>query len=302
MLSFSDRPSALIALPPDTRAQRRRRFAYAGALVVHLIVLALFTLFVKLLPPSKATERSAPTEIVTITHRTSRSTAVAAASVVSPARRPIVHPAPVAAPRAPVPVATSAPPPVPKTVAVRPISRRAVVPVRHPPRPLPAPQAPHRAAVPSTATGATKATLSQAKIDAITNDLAENIRADRDAIDPTKVRPSTPAPMKEYGPATDAFSLGDTRNHHGLCDPIKSWDSDGYDYYYVACNVRFSDGTMQRQNVPWPVRFDPNDDPFSGTSGHDLPLAVPLPGWHIAAGETVSPELREYAKDHGVSI
>jgi hypothetical protein len=90
--------------------------------------------------------------------------------------------------------------------------------------------------------------------------------------------------------------------HHGLCDPIKSWQQDGYNYYFVACNVRFSDGTYQRQPVPWPVRFKPSRDPFAGTFGGSEPLALPLPGWTLPAGETISKELREYAQDQGVTL
>ncbi|MBD5634327.1 MAG: hypothetical protein IAI49_07590, partial [Candidatus Eremiobacteraeota bacterium] len=143
--------------------------------------------------------------------------------------------------------------------------------------------------------------LSAQKIAQITQDLQGEIDADRGAHGALAVAPEPAPTMKRYAMDVGDLTAG-ALNHHGLCDPIQDWHENGFNYYYVACNVKFSDGTFQRQNVPWPVRFPPADDPFAGTAHQDKPLAMPLPGWHLSAGETVTIELREYAHDHGVEI
>ncbi len=285
----SERRSGLLSRPPDREVRRRRRLSLGGSLLVHAVAFALFALIASVVPSTPTREGAAPAEIVTITRRTPRPAPDPAAA----ARTPEIARARPAALRVPVPPAI--PLPLPRAIPARSPAPVATAASRR--RVAYAPALP-----PGAGAGSAANALSQAKLGALERGFAANIARDRDAIHPTDVAPSTPAPAKEYGPALASFEVGDSRHHHGLCDPIRSWESEGYDYYYVACNVRFSDGTMQRQDVPWPVRFDPKDDPFTGTSGHDLPLAAPLPGWHLAQGEFVSPELREYAKDRGVVI
>lgn len=145
-------------------------------------------------------------------------------------------------------------------------------------------------------------TLSDARIAQITSDLRADIANDV-ARRPSAlaVAPAAIATPRHYALDASSFLSGD-RTHHGLCDPIKNWEQDGFNYYFVSCNVRFSDGTYQRQPVPWPVRFPPGNDPFAGTANGEKPLAMPLPGWHLPAGESVSVELRAYARDHGVTL
>ncbi len=143
--------------------------------------------------------------------------------------------------------------------------------------------------------------LSDSRIAQIENGLRSAIASDRGRIDPLAGTTSAVAGPKHY--TADAFNFGEgDRHHHGLCDPIKDWTEGDYDYYFVSCNVRFSDGTFQRQAVPWPVRFTKTSDPFNGTAAGEKPLAMPLPGWHLPPGETVTPELREYARANGVDL
>ena len=214
--------------------------------------------------------------------------------------------------------------PVPRRVIPHPIVAAAPAPIARAPKPTPVrppPRAiPHPAELAKNGGGAhvppqqqpprpgadtsKRTQLSAQKIAQITQDLQGEIDADRASHGTSAALAVAPAPaptMKKF-----AMDIGDLTagglSHHGLCDPVKDWQEDGYDYYYVACNVRFSDGTFERQPVPWPVRFPPNDDPFNGTAHRDKPLAPPLPGWHLPPGETVTVELREYAHDHGVDI
>ncbi len=136
----------------------------------------------------------------------------------------------------------------------------------------------------------------------IESHLAATIADARSGIDPVRVPPEPIAAPKHYSADFSAFD-GAIGRHHGLCDPTTSWKDGGWDYYYVACNVHFPDGHTERQGVPWPIRFQPNDDPFNGTTnGREKPLAPPLPGWHLQPGQTVSDQLRDYAHEKGVDI
>ena len=150
-------------------------------------------------------------------------------------------------------------------------------------------------------TPSTRGRLDDAQIAAIDRSLGDAIAGDRRANDLLAVAAAAPPQDLHHGLDANDLTTGD-RDHHGLCDPIKSWNADGFDYYYVACNVRFSDGTIERQPVPWPVRFAPDADPFGGTARGGEALQGPLPGWRLAAGETISPELRAYARNLGARV
>ncbi len=291
----------MISRPPQENRARRRRLGAGGSLAVHILVALLFVLLAPLFPKTETETRSSSPEIVTITHRERHPKAAAqpppAVAVHQPTKTVVVNkaaPPPVPHPKAAVPKPAVAPR-VAQATAPPKTTHRSKKPAAVAAAPRAAPVAQPGAAAHSS--------YSRSRIDQIEHDLAQSIAQQRSGINPIAVGTSEPTPaMKHYGPAIAAFDIGDARTHHGLCDPIKDWVEDGYDYYYVACNVRFSDGTMQRESVPWPVRFLASNDPFSGTAGKDLPLAMPLPGWKIAPGAYVSKELREYAHDHGVDI
>lgn len=302
----------MISRVEDSQAGRRRRFSLSGSFLVHALAIALFAILAPLFVHPEKRERASSPEVITITRRD----AIPAPKPppiprIVPKREPVAKPA-VVAHTEPLPVKPAAParPRTEPKQAVAPVVAR-VVPkvVRKPvrkPRPIvperPVALAPRQSPVTSGA-ATTGSTLSQTRIAQIQNDLSKAIASQKSTIDPLKVPPSTVAStMKSYGPATDAFEVGDSRTHHGLCDPVKDWTAGGYDYYYVVCNVKFSDGSMARQSVPWPVRFVPTDDPFNGTSGRDMALAMPLPGWHAESSQYISKELREYAKDHGITL
>jgi hypothetical protein len=277
----------------STDRARRIRLGLVISIVFNLIGLAVFwhVLGLRHEPP----DRRSPVEVISITRKPP------AVPVVEPPKV-VQRPIPVQQKQHPVAAAAAAPP----------ATAPKVTPPLPPPRVVPHPAelakhggGAHARAVPKQpvagVTNSTRTKFSAAKIAAITQELQGEIDADRGAHGLLAVKPEPAPTMKRF-----AMDLGDltagSLSHHGLCDPIKDWQDGGWDYYYVACNVRFSDGTFQRQDVPWPVRFPPNDDPFTGTSRQDKPLAMPLPGWHLQPGESVSVELREYAHDHGVDI
>jgi hypothetical protein len=277
---------------PETRIDRRTRVAVAGSLLVHLVAAFLFALLFPFLAPLQP-HPPPPAEVVTERLELEKKPPP---PVPTPKPVPIRVEAPAASTVAPQPVVTTRPE---TRVVPRPHELAKAVPV--------APHTePHRHLIPvkvapPAAVEKGKPHLSDEQIAKITSDLGDSIREDRSGIDPLKVPPAEATPsVKHYGHDFSALALGS--GAHGLCDPVQSWKADGWNYYYVSCNVQFDDGTFQRQGVPWPIRFAANADPFSGTARRNMPLAMPLPGWHLGPGQSISQQLRDYAHDHGVEL
>jgi hypothetical protein len=275
----------VIATIPGSRD--RRRVAIALSILVHIIG---FVLLVRLDPRDIVPRPIAtPREIVTVAHL----------RIERPRARPTATPLPIDRP---------APKLIVPRVVVPTIARPRVVFVPRrpaPQRPIPRVRSvPHELAkiVPHVPPDVPKQPrFDDAQIAKIERSLGDAIATDRHGRDPLVVAAAPLAAPVHHGYSASGFGTGD-RSHHGLCDPVKSWTADTYDYYYVICNVRFSDGTYERESVPWPVRFPPGDDPFAGTAKGEKPLSLPLPGWQLPAGETIADPLRAYARDHGVEL
>jgi len=264
--------------------ERRRRVSFAASVVLHVVLVFLVALFL----PALFRQKPRPKVVVEVKQILRLETKlkpkpviarrVPTPSSVIPIRRPQPEVATIPVPTLPVPHELSKPkytlhlPPAPAVV-------------KHPVQP---------------ATQG-KPLLSEQRIAQIQGDLASDIAKDRSGIDPLHVPPGAAPDVKHYGP--DFATLGtSSMRHHGLCDPVSNWKEGSWNYYYVVCNVSFSDGSSARQGVPWPVRFAPSDDPFTGTAHDQRPLAMPLPGWHLGPGQSISVELREYAHEHGVDL
>ncbi len=281
---------------------RRRRVAVVASLVLHAIVLLLV---LRLQPALRS--RPAPPETVTVqqTLRLVRKPRAIRRPIVAARPRPVPH----AAPRPQTASRMTRRPVVPKTILPTVAPERPIaVPPKAPARVATRP-APHALRRPATS-GATatapaplaKSRLSGAQIARIEGDLGDSIARDREGVDPLRVPPGAPATPKHFTPDFSGLTTG-IDHEHGLCDPIKDWTEDGWNYYYVACNVQTESGLFKRESVPWPIRFDPKDDPFNGTAhDRDRAVAMPLPGWRLPPGETVSDGLREYAHEHGVEL
>lgn len=265
----------------------RRRVAIALSILVHIIA---FVLFVRFDPRSIVPRPIAtPREIVTVAHL----------RIERPRPRPTPTPQPLERP---------APKLIVPRIVVPTIARpRVAFAPQHlaPQRPIPHVRTvPHELAktVPHAPPDVPKEPrFDEAQIAKIERSLGDAIASDRRGSDPLVVAAAPLAAPVHHGFSASDFRTGD-RSHRGLCDPVKSWTADAFDYYYVICNVRFSDGTYERESVPWPVRFPPGDDPFAGTAKGEKPLALPLPGWQLPAGETIAGPLRAYARDHGVDL
>lgn len=253
----------------------------AASLLLHLLFALFFLKIVALLDQriDKAPARS-QAQIITIEHL----------------RTPAPTARPIPAPKVFQPKPQVVPSPRPQPTVIHELtSNRIVASAPHIERPqVLAPSKPGRPQ------------LSAQQIARIERSMAATIADAKAGIDPVNVPPEPVATPKHYAANFSAFSAFDGAiggRHHGLCDPTTSWKDGGFDYYYVSCNVHFPDGHVERQPVPWPIRFEPGDDPFNGTSRvREKPLAPPLPGWHLEPGQTVSDQLREYAHEQGVDI
>jgi hypothetical protein len=141
--------------------------------------------------------------------------------------------------------------------------------------------------------------LSEARIAQMNEAFDRTLSQLRRENDPLAVRTEAPAAPKRYKIQMIGVN-GDLRYGQGYYYPIRSWKSDGFDYYYVSYDFTWADGTYESGGVPWPIRFRPQDDPFVNTANPALehvPLPPPLPGWRLPPGEHVGKALRRYLPD-----
>jgi hypothetical protein len=153
---------------------------------------------------------------------------------------------------------------------------------------------------------ATLPSLSQEELSRIENDLSRTIAQARSDTNPLNVSRQAPAASTRRYRMQMLGAPSEMNGYQGLCDPLKSWQQNGLDYYYVSCNVQKFDGNLERQAMPWPVHFPPNRDPFNGSMMANEVQRVPVPGpdpdFKLPPGAYASPEMRDYARRHGVNI
>ena len=183
----------------------------------------------------------------------------------------------------------TAPPATPKAEVVASLEHRPAVTEPKPPaRPEPDSRPAH---------------FSQAQLAHIQHDLAKTIvqaRVENNPLSNVSKPVTVAAATHRY--AIDFSALaGDMRQAQGLCDPIKSWQADGWDYYYATCTIQEPDGSTSRKPMPWPVRWRPRNDPWNGSyriaSG---PMPLPPPGWR--PDRPVDPDFIPYLRKNGFAI
>jgi hypothetical protein len=203
--------------------------------------------------------------------------------------------------------APSAPPEPPRTIKAKEPSDTPTAPASPPPSSPPKQQV-ALAEHPTPSEKTTKqnptrsSRMSEQQIAAVERDLSKTIAQAKADTNPLAVSQQQDDGAPKHYAIQMLGAMAKFRGYQGLCDPIKDWEADGYNYYYVACNVAFTDGTLQRQPVPWPVRFKANADPFNGTLRQSQPLSGPLPGWVLPPGTPISKELLLYARQHGANL
>lgn len=279
---------------------RRMRRALVISLILNVLLISIIVHFYR--PADFTKERESIEEVVTIVQKPPHPIA----------RKQVAKAASAAQPRvvAKVPVEPVIPQPVPVRVPLYVPRKHAPVVPKIEPKALPEPKVVHVRVPPAVVASlqhpapvaAAPKRLSESQIADIENNLGASIAHDRDRVNPLNGTDTSTVPTEHhYGPDVSDLTSGGI-NHHGLCSPIKSWSDSGWDYYYLSCNVRASDGTFDQESIPWPVRYRPNYDPNLGTAPDGQPIAMPLPGWHLPPGEPVADGVRQYAEEHGVSL
>jgi hypothetical protein len=154
-------------------------------------------------------------------------------------------------------------------------------------------------------------TYSQEQINQIESDLSKSIaqqsRVDERVLSDTShaVHPSAP---KRYAFNMAGIDASARYGAQGVCEPIKTWQSDGYNYYYLTCTVARDDGTVHyRVPVPWPVRYRPSADPldpYDSRVKYDTPVGVPgpMPGWNPPPSSMIDPDIRHWLKTLGYNV
>ncbi len=298
--------------------KRVLRTALVISLLIHPLIIALLLYQLHFRSPQQIArrERQDPSEIVTISsakHFSPRAVA---------AREPQPHKAGGAPPQqtsvlaqrpadGPKPVLSHRPAASEKQDLAK-IERGTPVPKPATPTPkTPAPETQER----KTVADLTEPSLKKAKLDPkrakysdnelakINSDLATFTHSERGSENPLSnvSRPTAAEAPRHY--ALDFRAADDAQGGaYGLCDPITSWQADGYDYYYDACTTREADGSITRKNLPWPVRYRPDEDPNLGYGKPNDPIPTPLPGWHPPPGHTIDPDFLGYLRGKGYPI
>jgi hypothetical protein len=143
--------------------------------------------------------------------------------------------------------------------------------------------------------------LSQAQIAKIENDLAKTIaQARAEAAPLSDTRSRTVPTSTQHFVMNFSGIANNLRRVQGLCHAIKSWQEDGWNYYWDSCEVQEPDGAVREKALPWPVRYRPQADPNLGT-GPDPATVLPVPGWHPDPDHPIDPDFIPFLRDNGFS-
>ena len=320
----------MITTTEDPR--RERRFLWAAVLVSALVHLAVFLIYFRGADLFAKTHLKVPNpfatpkeEVVMLSSALTLSKKPHIAPVAKPRPQrpqpqspesppnPQTLPRPLTEPDVPEPSkmlhelsknAPTAPPTKPKTQREKRVTQTPTAPPTTSPREakqlayVHAPQLPRRASQPSH--------LSQQQLEQITSDMSREIALARNNANPLNVPKQTPSAPKHYGIQMNGVA-GDLRGYQGVCEPNSTmYFHNGFDYYYVICNVQTMAGGLERQQMPWPVHYPPNRDPFNGSMGWQQVQGMEVPGpdpdWKLPVGKKTTPEMIDYARRHGVNI
>lgn len=109
--------------------------------------------------------------------------------------------------------------------------------------------------------------------------------------------------MKRYNKLLDA-SVTDVESGTGICDPLDDGTArGGYTYYYLRCNVRYTDGYTEQVSFPWPFRFTGRNDPFRmGPGRHEFPPQPPPAGFSLPHPFALSRAICAYFHDDCMTV
>ena len=134
--------------------------------------------------------------------------------------------------------------------------------------------------------------LTQADLDAQTRGFEKTIAQAKAANNPLSGIAS--ATVKPEAPKRFAFNVRSEIGSplpNGLLIPTSEERKGAYTIYYVHYDVEYLDGEQESGDVPWPITYPRNADPFAAGI-HTVPLPGPPPGWSVPAGTDLPPLLK----------
>jgi len=84
-------------------------------------------------------------------------------------------------------------------------------------------------------------------------------------------------------------SQAQTRHGDGILYPVKRWIEGNFVYYYLRYTVRYPSGDLEAGEVPWPIRYLTDQDPFARGEGERMPLPGPMGTFTAAPGTAMEP-------------
>lgn len=272
-----------------TRPERKRRHVVETAVALSIAIHMLFGLLVPWThglraafpTPQKTPEMTALSDVVTLERRT----------VPRPEPRTQVRPQQPQKPRVqvvPKQVAVAEPPP-PRAerhelTSNRPKPNAPVAPKNDAPREGAPKESESKKIVAYVepqpkAPAAKKLPYSQQQLADLQRQFANTIAQERAHTNPVDVQTAPPAGMKSFKMQIDGIH-DELRSGEGYIGPTRAWQDGGYNYYYIHYEIVWQDGTYESNDVPWPVRFRPFEDPLLHNS-HHFPMPCPVPGWTL---------------------
>lgn len=134
--------------------------------------------------------------------------------------------------------------------------------------------------------------LTQSVLDAETRQFEKTIAQAKAANNPLAGIVS--ATVKPQSPKRYTFNIAGqvgTPLPNGLLVAMDSWPRGNYTYYHVHYDVEYADGEQESGDVPWPIRYPKNADPFA-QGLHTMPLPGPPAGWTPPAGADLPPLIK----------
>jgi hypothetical protein len=280
-----------VRLFPERAKSARRVFLWAlvASLVVHFVLLPLVAWLTALLPHARtAREIAQHVQVVTIEHLRPM-----------PTPKPTPVPTPIPTPTPPPPKPTIEPHP---TVANRQVTKGVPKPVVKPhprtvavkrPRAQP-PPAPHVRKAPPViaqhielakprahpAHQAASSALDPQQVAKLNDQFSKTIaEAQRDVQQGPQTDTGPAQTMHQYNPVLEG-NAGDMDlvTGGGTCTNTEPYKTEGgYNYYYLSCDTRYSDGFKEQVQFPWLFKFPVRNDPMQ--RGGRFPVQPPPPGF-----------------------
>ncbi|MEO6913306.1 MAG: hypothetical protein ABI182_04725 [Candidatus Baltobacteraceae bacterium] len=123
---------------------------------------------------------------------------------------------------------------------------------------------------------------------------AKTIAQARAANNPLSVPPSLATPASAHLSRVDFEGQnGSFQGGHGLLTPIQHWTDGSNHCSRVHYELEYYSGGSEDGNVPWPICYPGNRDPFQ-LPPHQMALPSPMPDYVLPPDAQLEPYLKKY--------